>query len=429
MLKLIIEKLIWLYILLLPLQTVFIFDEKNINGYKWQYGTGVFYATEILLVIIAILALIYLIKSKKIILSKFLDKNNLIKKTTIICLWLLITWSGLSIFWSTEKSAAIYLWLKLLEGAALFLIIISLKIKQNNLLWPLSFTAGVQGLLAAWQFITQSITENKWLGIAAHEASRLGEIVIENSDGRWLRAYGTFSHPNILGGVCVCGLLASLKLSCSVKKQYQIILMIFAITNILGIFFSFSRSAWLATIIILLIATIDNIKKRNYSTIKLIITSCLIGSFLLVTFSNLIIARNDFSNRLEKKSLNERKLQIIESLTIIKSSNWLGVGINNYTATLAMFNPQLPAYLFQPVHNLYLLILSELGIIGFLFFIAFLILFLIPIIQEKNYNQLLWFIPLLIIGCFDHYFWTQYIGIILFWLILTNIKLNIKIFT
>jgi len=420
MLKAIIEKLIWLYVLLLPLQTVFIFDEKFINGTKWHYGTGVFYATEILLVFVAVLSLAQLIKSEGLALAGFFTKNNILKKATIACLWLLAFWSGLSILWSAEKSAAFYLWLNLLEGVALFLIILYLKIDKNKLLWPLALTAGLQGLLAGWQFVTQSIAENKWLGIATHEASQLGEIVIENSDGRWLRAYGTFSHPNILGGFCVFGLLATLELSRSAKKQHQLILMIVAMANALGIFFSFSRSAWLAATIATAIIIVRSIKEKNCLTIKTLAAASIVLIFLSVTFSSFVLARSNFANRLEQISLNERSAQIEESLKIFRSSHWLGVGINNYTATLASSYPDLPAYSLQPVHNLYLLILAELGIVGFLAFTFFIIFFLLQ--GKSRCDRLIWLAPLLIIGLFDHYLWTQYAGIALFWLVLTRME-------
>lgn len=421
MLKNIIEKLIWLFILLLPLQTVFIFDEKTINGVKWQYGTGNFYLTEGLLILIVFLALIQLKKSENINLINFFTTQNLLKKATIICLWLFIAWSGLSLIWSIDKLTGFYLWIKLLEGIALFFIILTLEIDTNKILWPLTITTSWQGLLAVWQFITQSIISNKWLGLAVHQAGRLGEIVIENNSSRWLRAYGTFSHPNILGGFCSLGLLATLELLPLTPKKYQIILTLLAIANAWGVFFSFSRSAWLATIIILLIILLKSLSEKNYLIIKNLIVIFSVVFLLTIIFFNLIMVRGNFSNRLEQKSLNERQLQIKESFKIIKSSTILGIGINNYTAMLAFFNPQIPIYLLQPVHNIYLLILTELGWVGFILFIFFIFLLFI---QTKNYyyKKIIWLTPLLLIALFDHYFWTQYSSIILFWLILTKIK-------
>ena len=59
---------------------------------------------------------------------------------------------------------------------------------------------------------------------------------------------------------------------------------------------------------------------------------------------------------------------------IIKD-NWLiGVGIGNYTFALRAKYPEIKVWELQPVHNTYLLILAELGVVGFLF-----LLLLLPI--------------------------------------------------
>ncbi|OQA35429.1 MAG: O-Antigen ligase [Parcubacteria group bacterium ADurb.Bin326] len=173
------------------------------------------------------------------------------------------------------------------------------------------------------------------------------------------------------------------------------------------------------------IVVIRSIREKDCASIKTFASASLVGIFLFFAFSSFVIARSDFSSRLEQRSLDERGSQIIESLGIFRSSNWLGVGINNYTATLASLNPALPAYSLQPAHNLYLLILAELGIVGFLTFIFFIIFFLLQ--KKARHGQLVWLAPLLIIGLFDHYLWTQYVGIVLFWLILTKIEQSAKI--
>ncbi len=46
------------------------------------------------------------------------------------------------------------------------------------------------------------------MSIAFQQAGNLGTAVIEFVDGRFLRVYGSLSHPNILGGWLVLGLVA-----------------------------------------------------------------------------------------------------------------------------------------------------------------------------------------------------------------------------
>ena len=88
----------------------------------------------------------------------------------------------------------------------------------------------------------------------------------------------------------------------------------------------------------------------------------------------------------------------------------------------------------QPVHNAYLLIISELGIVGFVIFLLFLIsLFFRKKSMEKRegnlyltYNVLyVILLSFLMISFFDHYFWDIKQGMIIF--VLPLIILHIKI--
>ena len=94
----------------------------------------------------------------------------------------------------------------------------------------------------------------------------------------------------------------------------------------------------------------------------------------------------------------------------------IGVGLGNYTNTLQAKYSTLAAYEIQPVHNIFLLIISELGIVG-------LLIFLLIIRQTiKQYDSqhgvfVAIFIGLLIVGLFDHYIWTLPSFVYLFWLI------------
>jgi len=435
----ILERLIVLYVLLLPLSAVYIFDEKFVSGFKSQYLTGQIFITEPLLWIIVILSLIQFIKSTNFneLREKILKYYNIkilnIEKSPrsilTLSIWLFIAFSGLSILWPADKTAAYYLWFRLLEGAALFFIIVSLNIKKEKLFLALVIGSAFEGILALSQFLTQIIEPAKWLGIAAHSADNLGDVVIETSSGRWLRAYGTFSHPNILGGFATLGLIAAYGLFDLVKKRaIQLLLIVAALLSIMGLFFSFSRSAWLAALIILLIFLWLNKKSIfNIHYSIFILSPILLFIIFAYLFSPLILTRADFSNRLENISRQERISQVSRALSIIKQYPLIGTGINNFTIELQKIHPGQPAYAYQPVHNLYLLIIAELGLIGFVFFVFMFYCFIVFLKKHAIIS-----IPaglvvaILIIGLFDHYFWTQYIGIMLLWLSLTFIAQDSK---
>jgi len=418
----IINYLILIYIFILPWQTVYIFDEKSINGAKSQFLTGQIYGTEILLGLIAVIWLIANFKINEVpsLMKKF--KITGTKNLFIISLWLFLTYCGLSILWSSDRLAGFYLWLRLLEGAGLMLIILTANINKLNILWALLLSAGIQGLLATQQFLTQTIDSNKWLGIANHSAGVLGDIVIETADGRWLRAYGAFNHPNILAGFLALGLVSGLLLWLNDQKSRLKLLAILVSCLIItaGLFFTFSRSACLSLTITLPFFVYYGFKKLPHQERKRFVT-LIFGIILTLTaltyiFSPLVATRSKFSNRLEAISAVDRLSQIKITKNIIIGHPLLGVGLNNYTATLANLNPSASAYDLQPVHNSYLLILTELGLVGLCLVI---ILFYSTIRLNKKD---LFIAPLgiiLIISFFDHYFWTQYIGLILFGLGLT----------
>jgi O-antigen ligase len=84
----------------------------------------------------------------------------------------------------------------------------------------------------------------------------------------------------------------------------------------------------------------------------------------------------------------------------------------------------------QPVHNLYLLVLAEIGVVG-LTFLLFTVLVYLKRFREisGNWNKtgLYAIYGFLALGLFDHYFWTTPQGIIIFWLAIALIAGSCKI--
>jgi len=421
--KKIIKYLFVTFIITLPLSTVWIFNERIIGASKWQYGTGQLFLPELILFLLIFLSTGWLTKTSGLNLKKFNFKNlDSSQGQIVLALWLFLGWASLSTLWSAEPTATYYLWVRFLEGGALLLLLLNLKLKKEWLLMPLAISAGLQALIAINQFISQSITANKLLGIATHSAEDLGTIVIETSSGRWLRAYGTLAHPNILGGLLIFGLIATMILYFQAGKKSQPLLMGLASLIGAGIFCSFSRSAFLALILIFIcIGTITAIKfSKNYDNLKSLkplSASLLIIISLSLIYQPLIQSRSQLTGRLENKSVQERLTQSQQAWQSIKTAPLIGVGLNSYTYSIWQQQQLLPIRDYQPVHNLFLLATAELGLIG----LTLLLLLLITVIRQARQNHVapVYYAPLLafvIISFFDHYFWTQFTGIILFWL-------------
>lgn len=438
---------LYIFVFFLPWQTRWIYQEAIINGGVWEYGRFSLYGMEVLLIILLILMLAQLIvlRYKQISNSKFQ-----ISKTTLIAIVLFIVWSGWSIVWSSDKGLAWYGWLRLVEGVGLFWLITdqsrmihgsitdqsqidadSSRIPANGsrIFIVLIMSGLVQAIFGIIQFMRQVlIPANKWLGLAVIDPWQAGTSVIEFLDQRWLRAYGSLPHPNILGGfLAICLLVVIINLWCSDKfsqgKKYtwlNIFYWLAAVIIFLGLLLTFSRNAWLAFFVPFFGSFIYGLIKKATNIIKInaIVTACFIGVmglFLAAYPYQLITTRFHQATRLEKMSMEQRIASLHQAQSIIKNNPILGIGLNNYTLALQKTEPNQPAWYYQPAHNVYLLVLSELGVFGLGFLVLIFISLTISIIKQKNSFGLL-FLSLLIIGLFDHYLWSLNFGIMLWWL-------------
>ncbi len=374
------EAIFYIWLVLLPFPTIKILSVGILNSGKWQYGTMGLYLTEVLFLVICILQLIAWNKNGSIKISNLptvrqaffrVDRKKLI---LIFSVWFLAIWSGLSVIWSLDKTVALYYWLMLLVGLALFFIVLNLKINFQRV--GLVFVASglIQSILAIGQFFSQSVTANKWLGLAMHNPFDVGASVVE-SHGFWLRAYGGFQSPNILGGFLAVCLIMSVFLYTKASGWQKSFFFFSLIIISAGLFFTFSRSAIISAFVGLIIFYFFAFKQKTSWRIFAPVLALIILSLVLVSFySSLIFARVTTQTNLEKLSVAQRLTAVNQSQDIIYSHVLSGVGLGNYTYYLYEQNPNLAVNSYQPVHNLFLMIWSELGIVGlasFLFFYFF----------------------------------------------------------
>lgn len=400
--KKLIEYSLYLLVLLLPWQTRWIWEVG-----EWEYVSKSLYGTEILLGLIFLISIIYVVKNFQSSISNFqwifkliLNWKKIFKiilATLCLCFFVL-----LSAILALDSSLSFYYLSKILAGVILIMLIYSFAGFTKT---AYAFIAGmaIQAGLGIWQFLSQSSFASKWLGMAMQNASNLGSSVIETSDGRWLRAYGALPHPNIFAGFLVIAIFLIFILKLKKRK----ILIFFLPILSTALFFTFSRAAWIALIISLLFYLLINLKNRI--TFKKIVSLSFICFLIPVIFSFIYLplskARIGGAERLEVKSNIERIEYFSESLRIIKTYPFFGAGYGNYTlAVQNLINPNRESFAYQPVHNIYLFILSEIGVLGFLCLSVFLIIIL-------SFNILL--VPVLILGLFDHYLLSLYSGIML----------------
>ena len=407
--------LIKLFLFLLPWQTIWIYKERYLNNFKWQFGTLGFYLTEFLLWILVVLFIIWFWRKKK-------EQNKNSFKFTkdrlfTISILIFIIYIFLSQFWALDSSLVWQQGIHILEVFLLFFILLLGPIKFLEIRKYFLAGAILTALLGIFQFVFQNTLINKWLGLVQHQVWQSGTSIVSGYKiGRWLRAYGTFSHPNILGGYLVVAMLA-LNLNREIKNKIYF----FSIYTVLfiALFLTFSRSAWLAFIVIIVFYWLLNLlkKKNKFFIIQHFLLTILL--LIILSLSLFPIIKNRFLlnySRYEIKSITDRESGLKESWEIWRVNKWFGVGAGNYTLTVYKFNSNYDGWKYQPVHNVFMLILTELGIVGvlLLFFICIAYTFSFYVFIKKYwYLYFLFFISYLLISSFDHYLYSSYIGLLL----------------
>jgi O-antigen ligase len=200
-----------------------------------------------------------------------------------------------------------------------------------------------------------------------------------------LRPYGTFSHPNVLASYLLLGLLLIF------RKVNPVTIIV-----ITAVILTFSRVATLV-----LLFCVPLLLKAKKHVVLL---------FLLLALSPLILIR--FVSVLEFDSLSFlRRTELISaSFEIFSKSPLVGVGLNNFISTLSSDIIAGPARFLQPVHNIFLLVLSETGILGVMGMFGMLgypIYRVIKLqISNSKFQILLIWCVIIFLGMFDHYFLT-----------------------
>jgi len=470
--KKLIEYFLYFFAFIITLQTRWIIKPGELNNGYFEYGTISLYATDILIIIILLIFIIHRIviaRSKATKQSRGYDLNEIASSRNFgtrndNIIWfnfaLLEFFIFVSIFFAPDKTLAIFKYLNFLLAIGLFWVLI--KAEYNHLKLIYCFLAGIflQAILGIWQFLSQSTFSNKWLGLAEHTSSLGGTSVIETLNGeRWLRSYGGLDHPNMLGGVLAIGIILSIFIiltrksgelgiwnnDSGITKKTLIPYSLFIIL-ITALFFSFSRGAILSLSVSLLSIVIFYIIKNDWvplkKLLKLFFLSVIIFIILFFQYKDLVQTRANGEARLEVKSTEERIDSYKYAFSITKKYPFFGVGIGNYTVALFKeIKPIRPSYFYQPVHNFFLLIWAEIGIVGFLLLIIFIIYIIILNFKPArspaclaegliilNYNDsqkkyvsilnLSLILAIIFIMLFDHWLWSLHFGIIFLWFVM-----------
>ncbi|OGL89712.1 hypothetical protein A3I45_03415 [Candidatus Uhrbacteria bacterium RIFCSPLOWO2_02_FULL_53_10] len=409
-----------LFLFLLPWQTRWILHDVLIGDDVSQYGRLSVYLIDVVLMGYVTLAIATL---KKGTVRSALKRP--IFRTIAYASVGLSVWAYLSMIWSPSPLVALFGALHLdLAMGFLLVALMDRGASIGYLMSPLLLGMFVPGGLAWVQAAAQSIDASTILGIAAQDPTVLGTSVIEHSGGRWLRAYGSFPHPNILGGFSAVGLLLTFQmLAQRLGKSERIIGWLMTVVLSGALVLSASRSAWLAFALGMGLWCVGLFYLQDFARMVRLRFPIFIAGLtmfvLVLSIGPILTTRFDDDNRLESRSMTERTAQLHETTQLLKNPYTLlgGVGMHSAVYALAQRQPFLPAYEYQPVHNVLLLVVTELGLIGFALVVTIVIASDWRVhVHWKRPTSLMamsFGLTLLVIALFDHYLWSQVSGLYL----------------
>lgn len=291
-----------------------------------------------------------------------------------------------------------------------------------------------QGLAAVAQFTRQDDLGWRLLGEIDVNRYPGGGSILTLGEQFWLRAYGFTPHPNILGGYLVVLLLLLIPTWLMTSRRAKIWLGIALWWGMLGLFFSFSRSAWLGGSLglgLVVIAVLGRAEWRKLYTRPLFFLGVAAGFiFLGVGWWQQELVLSRFAPpptqwQTEVRSIDERQALIEAAGELIQASPMWGVGAGNFALAMSQNWQPRPGVSVQSVHHVPLLLAAELGILGGLLWLWLMVWPVLYAGYSWWHGQLtLWGLGLTaallafaVIDLFDYYAWTWVQGQRLRWLL------------
>jgi hypothetical protein len=416
----------------------------------------------------------------------FLNTYTLVINSYSILFPLFIAFFGfLSILWTTNASISIYRSIKFLEYILLYFYIIKIvprgtmndnietkkttssklfHVEQSSedkpnvprgtiikkILQIIIIIGVLQSIIGIIQFCTQKSIGLFILkeSLISPEIPGVAKVIFANEP--FIRAYGLFPHPNILGGYLVISIIFTiLYIKLFHVEQFQnklvqivprgtMLFKLFLYLQIFALIFTFSKSAiagLLSGLIYILLFSNSSIVPRGTvlsgKSMQIILVALRQKIRLILVFSatliTLLFIIKPNNNALFIQSLKERVTFINISAEIIRAHPFIGIGSGQFIP-VASANHALLSWQYQPVHNIFLLFANEYGLIllfGFIFYTYTLI---------KNTHCSTWnnsfkydnlitvhlkgiLIAFILIMLFDHYLWDIAQGQIMLWTI------------
>ena len=413
----------YVFLFAIPISLRHIFDYQSFGYIEWQ--AKYLYATDILLGIL----LIFWIWNRSGGRSE-LTSPDLVKADYFLLGFVAV--AGISIQNALDVGTAWFQFAKLIEGVLLYFYI------KNYALNRFDMTAGFTALVAGGifqagiaivQYGLQGSIGLQWLGESVFNNVMPGVAAFYAAGEKIVRVYGTTPHPNVLAAYFFIAIGAFYGRSMLRHVNgwwllgYNLILW--------GLLLTYSRTiigmaaiifiAWSAMAGYLLFVRKTFVSREAAeNSLKIIVSTVIVVGIFTAFNWPYVVNRLTISSNDEAVQL--RMLYNRESLEA--DENLLGLGIGNFVPWLMTQDLHLQRNLYQPVHNIYLLIKAETGLVGLGLFLSFLALLWRDYYKRLGFKKLYHFsfalivASILIFGLFDHFLWTIQAGRLMFWIAL-----------
>jgi O-antigen ligase len=206
-----------------------------------------------------------------------------------------------------------------------------------------------------------------------------------SSQEAWLRGYGLTAHPNLLGGMMAVLLLVLLAQWRRHQSWQQVILAAGLAVGSLGLLVSFSRTGWLAFVSGLLFwAWSSGERSKSLWPPRAVWLPLLTVPLFLLLYHDLVFNRwFHLGTLIEARSIQERVRDAQVALQLIAAQPWIGVGAGNALEAAQALRADATV-----VHNVPLLVMVELGLLGGICWLLFMLLPLWPFLSSKLLRRL-----------------------------------------
>lgn len=387
----------------IPSNLFLVLTEKTayVHGLRIDYLLPKFYLSDI----IVLLLTAWVLFSKQIKLPKFEIKNNLflIVATGVFLLFQLMTKQTTVVGWQIIKVIEL-LWLTFLLKS------LWPKLKPSLILISANLVLLFQSTIGLLQFFNQKSVAGYWL-LGEPNLARPIDMAKQVIFGQNLiLPYGTTAHPNVLAGFIVTVLILNILLFKKTKKS-NLAFFFLGFSSLLGLIVLRLTGSWSASLSLVVAVFLIKFKPKSKKLIGAGIGVWIIST-IIISKANIFLNTTNTSI-VRRQYLNQAAIMMLIDHPIV------GVGLNNFTMKVEKYSPTREVVRFtQPAHNTFLLIFSEIGILGII---------LVVFWFKKLKPAWIWSLALtcaaiLPILALDHYLYTLQTGNLIFVTLLLSFK-------